>query len=304
MKRKPTSMMDFLKTVQCVEHPKLKAEHCHFLGIVALHANYETGRNSHPGFAAIAKAMKRSNESVRRYARHCEDLGLIEVTRKPDGKNIATVWRVCLEHPAFVDLKDVDLKRLGPQEAGDRSTREGVKVHKSSAIGPQVDVDPPATPTTNPPTTPTLGGEEGRVGEEPVGHGRDIEALLDATIKELKRIYAATEDKTMPLLRSRDKGDVDKDRLRDILKKTPQAEILAAFTEARSQGIWQGWKFPLQAFFREFDDLLEAAKRKAARKPVTDDDVKRAGERSAALRNEIFGDGIKGDDEPGPEGLF
>jgi len=86
--------------VACVSHSHLKTEHREFLKCLALFAEPD-GSKVHPGFEKLAAMMQKSEETVRRYARHCETLALIEVTQPPYGKKISTEWRICTEHDAF-----------------------------------------------------------------------------------------------------------------------------------------------------------------------------------------------------------
>ena len=100
MKRKPTSMRDFLITVMGVQHPKLRPEHRHFLSALAPYADYATGRSAYPGMANLTRAMGKSEDSIQRYAKECEKFGLIERRNGKAHKGMAAEWRFCLENPA------------------------------------------------------------------------------------------------------------------------------------------------------------------------------------------------------------
>lgn len=174
----------------CVRHPDLEDVHRQFLCALAPFASYTTGRNVHPGFEFLQVALNKSGETVRRYARHCERLKLIEVTHQPD-KRLATEWRICIENHAFpeayptlkgphngVDLIEEDwstsVETIGPHATKNRSTREGVLVHTERVLGPHTDVDPSPPTSTPPPTPPSpepakagVGGEEVSSSSEP-----------------------------------------------------------------------------------------------------------------------------------------
>jgi hypothetical protein len=297
MKRKPENGRDFLMTVACVDHPNLKPEGRHFLLTLALSASYKTGRNAFPGAIYLSKASARSWDRVNTYAKHCEDLGLIKRVRTGHkGKN--TEWIFCLEHEAYLDSNP---EYIGPQEGTDQSEAIGPhlepnrsasltsKVRISPVIGPQEGADPSKTINTS--IHPSNEGGDGRLGVP--GHERDIISSLKETIAELNKIYEATENKILRL------RPLDKENLRALVKDRPREEIVAAFLEARNQCLWHGWKCPLIPFIEGYDSLVHAAKRKAARKPLTDDEIKLAGERAAALRDELFPDDIE--PEPSPE---
>ena len=156
-------MRDLALTVACVQHAELEDVHRQFLGTLVPFATYATGRNVHPGYEYLAIANQKSQETVRRYARHCEKLGLIEVVKKPDGKGIATEWRICLENSAYPDtypgfkalgprLYEDQERRLGPHKTDVSSSQESVKVHAEVGLAPRLLVDP-STPTSTPAST-------------------------------------------------------------------------------------------------------------------------------------------------------
>lgn len=170
MKRRPTSLHDLISTVACVSHPDLDVEGRHFLMLLASRASFSTGRNSHPGFEFLRTALGgMSTDTVARRARKLERLGLIEVTRKPDGKGVATEWRICIENDAYPDLyptykpeadslapqHDADQESalapqksaIGPQNDGFSSAPSGPLVRKTMALAPRLLADPSFTST-------------------------------------------------------------------------------------------------------------------------------------------------------------
>jgi hypothetical protein len=263
MKRNLTSVFDLQSTVACVKHPKLKAEHRLLLIAMAKFASYSTGRDVYPGFEYLAAVVGKSQETVRRYCRHCEALGLIEVTRKPNGKGIATEWRICLQHDAYQDsypgFKPEKLgprvgegkgQKLGPQSkqlAPQISDASAVYVHKSNLIGPQVGVDPPTTTTTSTPTTPATHVSTRQPSSTRIKPTKEM--------RELKRRMRLTYEKV---------NSAD-------LRATPQhweelQEHIDDYGFRLVNIIWDmflkvgdlpsGWKYPLVKFNEQFVSLL------------------------------------------------
>lgn len=157
-------------TVKFVKHDQLDDKHHRFLDFLAMYATQKTGRNIYPGYATIADALRVSEETIRRYARHCEKLGLIEVMRKPTGQGIATEWRLCLENDAYPESYPGCKSELGPQENSlgpqnielgpqNSTSKVGLGPHESK-IGPRLLVDPSQPPTQTHQHTPNKGAEE------------------------------------------------------------------------------------------------------------------------------------------------
>jgi hypothetical protein len=266
VKRIPTSMRDLTLTVACVQHSDLDTEHRHFLLSLAPFASYQTGRNVYPGFEFLCAATQKSGESVRRYARHCERLGLLELIKKPNGKKgVSTEWRICLEHPAFLDDYPGRKEVLGPQEGVDQWSASGPQkpgkaVHRKQAMrsteagqsGPQVGVDP-STPTSTPPSTPT--SQVTRMADITFSMGeKEARARLKETRQWMQRRYV---EKTNEGLRA----------TKDQWKETE--ELIVEFGHAAVRAVWDaflvaddlpnGWKFPLTKFNAEFISYLVRA---------------------------------------------
>ncbi|HWZ97286.1 MAG TPA: hypothetical protein VN025_05950 [Candidatus Dormibacteraeota bacterium] len=304
MKRKPNSYSDFIKTVICVEHPKLKPQHRLFLISIATHANAKTGRGSYPGREFLEKASARKWKRVDAYADHCEALGLIKrvVADAHRGKRIE--WDFCLDNPAYPDLYPGFSTDFGGQEGDHLKPGSGghFQEERWSLLPPKVvtsvkkggqEGDHPSTTTTTPPSTPPPTGGEGGVVVKPSGHGRDVTISVKETFAEMNKIYLASEDKILAV-RKQDMADLHK-----LVADRPCEEILAAFTYAHDNGILHGWKFPLIPFFRGYDALVEAAKRKSKRKLISTEDVQRSAEVSLQQHNALWSG--KSKDEPGPE---
>jgi hypothetical protein len=304
MKNKPTSRHEFMRTVACVEHPKLKFQHRLLLQTLASFANYTTGRGAYPGSDYLTKAMGRSWKRINFYARQVEAIGLLVRTQVGrHGKN--TEWNFCLDNPAYPDLggqkgDDQTPALLGGQNltplGGQNSPAlGGQNLTPLGGHGCDNSTSTSTKPTTNPPTLaakPAAGGGGGSV--KTPDHGTDTATLLADTLQHMNRIYFETEQKVITF--SKD----NRTALHKLVADRPQAEILAAFTEARNEGVWLGWKYPLIPFFQGYDALVDASKRKTKHKPLTDEQIREAAERSLAARNELF----KYDDtsdEPGAE---
>jgi hypothetical protein len=248
MKRKRDSLGDLIRTVACVDHSDLKDEHRHFLSTIAPFADKDSGRRVHPGFEYISTVMRKSQETVRRYARHCEELGLIEIVKKPDGKGIATEWRICLEHPAFPDTyptykpdsESVDLKsvrstnpvpkaaigpHLGPQPSDEKA-----------GLGPHLNCGPIKDFTSTPPSTPS-----------------SAKLLL----KVMKTSF--TKQENQPLIVKRKYEE----QLTAILAEYSYARVEAAWYAFLKRGAWSaGWREHLMLFINEFESHLATAETK------------------------------------------
>ena len=138
MKRKPKSIVDFLKVVACVKHPDLRWEHCLFLNAVALTADWNTGRNGRPGRAFLEVAMGLTWNRCALYAKGCEALGLVERTQNARSgddfrgrtyRSMRNEWRICLEHDAYPDtypdFNDPENDDLSTPGNDDHSRRKG-----------------------------------------------------------------------------------------------------------------------------------------------------------------------------------
>src|SRR5579862_1815562 len=90
MNRKPTSIIDFLKTVSACTHPLLKDGHRIVLGVIAQCADWKTGAGSRPTYELLEGARgitrrregQRENRQVGNILRDCKDYGLIEQTHR------------------------------------------------------------------------------------------------------------------------------------------------------------------------------------------------------------------------------
>jgi hypothetical protein len=129
MKRSPENGVDFIKTVGCVRHPKLKLQHRMFLTTLGQFATYKTGRNAYPGAVYLEQATGATWQTINRCAKHCEELGLIrrvEIGHK--GRN--TEWVFCLEHDAYPETYP------GRSSTGEDQNRSSLRDDQSSIQKP------------------------------------------------------------------------------------------------------------------------------------------------------------------------
>src|SRR5580698_5745211 len=143
MKRKIESGRDLRHTVQCVNHPGLEPQHRLFLTVLVDYADHGAGTNARPGYEFLAKAVGKTEESVRLYARHCESLGLIKLTNLAHGKGNANVFAFCLEHPGYPDSYPGYKPKLAPNAEPVSPKREGTLPQMQSPLAPNVGLDPP-----------------------------------------------------------------------------------------------------------------------------------------------------------------
>jgi hypothetical protein len=157
MKRKIESGRDLRHTVQCVNHPGLEPQHRLFLTVLVDYADHGAGTNARPGYAFLAKAVGKTEESVRLYARHCENLGLIKLTNLAHGKGNANVFAFCLEHSAYPDSYPGYKPKLAPSAEPISPKREGTLPQAQSRLAPNVGLDPHTALHITTPTTTRLG---------------------------------------------------------------------------------------------------------------------------------------------------
>lgn len=299
MKRKPTSLRDFLVTVASVNHPGLKPEHRHFLEALAPFADYTTGRSAYPGMLHLMRAMGKSEDRIHSYAKDCEKLGLIERVNGKAHKGMRAEWRFCLESPAYPDGIDPQVGDKAPQ-IKERSPASGQSKPRTLADkAPHIGAVP-SEPPTKPPSTPSkplaakpAAGEDGGGVGKPSGQG-DIDTLLD----DMTMLYFATTEKVLPV------SSDNRKKLRQLMKQRSHEEILQVFKEARNQGIFDGWKFPLIPFFQGYSALLKVAKTKAARKPLSQAVIDASDKAARDIHIKFWDfDDESGSKEPGPEAI-
>jgi hypothetical protein len=99
-------MLKFLRVVQnCTA--ELSDGEIIILGVLATEADYKTGRGSRPGIARMRKASRRSERGVQFILKSLRSKKLIELTSKGDGgRGLASIYRICLENPAFPDPEE------------------------------------------------------------------------------------------------------------------------------------------------------------------------------------------------------
>ena len=251
MKRKSTSYGDFLKTVMCVQHPKLKSEHRLFLVTIAVHADGRTGRGSYPGMDFLEAANARSWKRVNARAKYCEDLGLIkrvEIGHK--GKN--TEWDFCLERDAYPDTypglvadfggHDSDDQRsaIGGHFEGDRSSLSHSLVVTLPKIGGQrgdhSSDTPSATPSTpKPGDQDTLDAQAWKELRRVMGR-RGGEELVDGKLASTEKQWAAVRE-------------LAQDYGFNVVKI-----VWDAFLKA--DDVFAGCKYPLTQFTKDFPSYL------------------------------------------------
>jgi hypothetical protein len=105
-----TSMLKFLRTVQNCTAPLSDGERL-VLWSLAIEADYNTGKNSHPGNTRLAQVTMRTPQGVLYIVRGLLAKGLIEKTREGHpsfkGQSAQAAWyRICLENPAFPNRSD------------------------------------------------------------------------------------------------------------------------------------------------------------------------------------------------------
>ena len=151
MKRKTTSYGDMLKTVGAVVHPLLEAHHRELLYKLAIFAN-QNGRDIRPTYAYLRAGTNHTDEYIRQLLKHLRvTCGLIERTHKGQGKGNASVFRICLENPAFPDdyptrtVTPTDDEKLTPTGKQVTPTEPAVYPNSQATL-PQLESD--FTPTT------------------------------------------------------------------------------------------------------------------------------------------------------------
>jgi hypothetical protein len=105
-----TSMLKFLRAVQNCTAPLSDGERL-VLWSLAIEADYNTGKNSHPGNTRLAQITRRTPQGVLYIVRGLLAKGLIEKTREGHpsfkGQSAQAAWyRICLENPVFPDRSD------------------------------------------------------------------------------------------------------------------------------------------------------------------------------------------------------
>lgn len=103
MNGKPKSYRAMLLAVAAANHPELDGVDKALLNVLAINADAATGGSSRPG-----NAMLMASTSLRWSAVHARlekniGRGLIECTYKANTRHMASVYRVCLENPAYPD---------------------------------------------------------------------------------------------------------------------------------------------------------------------------------------------------------
>jgi hypothetical protein len=160
MKRKPTNVFEFLRTVALVQHPNLDMKHRLLLHNLALFAN-PAGCGAYPGSDYLEKVMGRSWKRINAYAKQLEGFGLLvrtQVGRK--GRN--TEWNFCLDNPAYPDIDGQQGDDLNADIGGHISPSLGGQ--NTGVLGGQTSNsldghrrDQPTTTSTKPTTTTTTG---------------------------------------------------------------------------------------------------------------------------------------------------
>jgi hypothetical protein len=257
MKRKPTSIVDLIKTVACVSHPELDIEHRHFLLTLAPFASVPTGRNIYPGFDFLCVATDRARDTVRRRARYVEGLGLLEVTAKPTGQGIATEWRLCLENPAYPDsYPGLDVGRvstkddLGPQEG---KGQEKSLVLKNDGENDDRSLSRPVSIYSSTSTPPSNSAGQPNLNDQ----------IVAGQVKELRRWMVGRWEKTnnTSKIQSR-KNNVDWDALRELVTDYGFGLVKIGFEAlCIADDLPAGWKMPLMSFVDQFPAYLARAER-------------------------------------------
>jgi hypothetical protein len=280
-------------TVANVHHSDLKAAHRRFLSLLALYADFKHGDRIFPGYDTLAAALQVTKESVRLYARHCEDLGLLEVVKEPKGKGVATEWKFCLENPAFPDSYtgfkpslgprgglDQE-KRLGPKASNDRSKSKAAK----SSLGPRVGLDPPKPLHQH--TTPTPSEERVCVDENtPAMCEQEVGALLEEFVKqnygETVGIFTGPQRAALARLAKKHGREVFRAAARTWMKKSP----------------WNNkTTHPFAAFISGFESYAAMSKHKT-KAPLTQEEIDATNELARQRRVEMFGTVKPADNEP------
>jgi hypothetical protein len=133
VKRKPTSYGDMLKSVQTIQHPDLKQPHRNLLLAIAVWCG-QTGESSRPTHEYFQQALGVGRTRVKDILAEVIALGFAVCTHRGRGKGDASVYRICLEHPAFTDTyKGHHVVALSNQVT---ATAEPVNGHPKPTLGP------------------------------------------------------------------------------------------------------------------------------------------------------------------------
>jgi len=103
MNGKPKSYRAMLLAVAAAKHPELDGVDKALLQVIAMNADATTGGSSRPGNALLMSATELGWDAIHARIKKNVERGLIECTYKANTRHMASVYRVCLENPAYPD---------------------------------------------------------------------------------------------------------------------------------------------------------------------------------------------------------
>lgn len=244
MKRTPKNHHDLVNTVLCVSLPGLDHNAHVVLIKIAQHASAD-GTGSRPTYDFLRSGPDWGDTHIRNLLRNLEELKLIECTHRGRGKNNASVWRICREHPAYPDtyptLKLTDTDEWQKTTAL-TTTPKAVNRHSEPGLSPLLDeltdthkwqpslhssIHTP-TPTPPPPANPETA---------------PIAANKPCDFEELVCMYRKAED------RHPDINPGHKKKLFGLLKANPE-EVRQAWRACIQEAPWSSYKEPTTHPFR------------------------------------------------------
>jgi hypothetical protein len=89
--------------VRAASHPEIDGVDKALLMALAMDADYKTGKNSRPGNASLQSGTVLEYSALRDRIKKNLRLGLMECTYEAHGRGKASVYRLCLECPAYPD---------------------------------------------------------------------------------------------------------------------------------------------------------------------------------------------------------
>ena len=298
MKRRPTSQTDLILTVAAVNDPRLKPYHRNVLNTLAVRASYSTGENAIPTYPLLQAALgQKSAKWVGDLLRELRAWGLVERTHKGRGEGNASVFRICLEHPAFPDEYPtfkpkpvkVNRKQALPvyepdlPQADDELTASEIEVNrKQESSLPQADdeltasaylqpsnssiqgLQPKTTTTTT--TTDTVSGETAKGRKPPLW----LSLLWSLAIKELEPEERSKRQRMLIFRKDRNGESPDTAEIEALVDKEGgdfDAEVMVAIAWAEfclaepNPHLNEKTLFPVSVFLPKADNYMEAARR-------------------------------------------
>jgi len=104
MNGKPKNQRAALSAAFHCTHPDLDGVDAALLAYLAHNATFGTGENSHPGNRNISDVLKLCDRATDKRLKKNIDRGLIERTRRADGRKCASAYRLCWESCFYPDF--------------------------------------------------------------------------------------------------------------------------------------------------------------------------------------------------------